>query len=97
MSIEGYNALIGMVLPLIVGFLTTRSMASEIKSLVAVVLIIGAALGSTYISGQFNFESIGAALTTIGVVHQASYSLFTKYFAEALQGVGPIKDKPILP
>jgi NhaP-type Na+/H+ or K+/H+ antiporter len=94
MNIEGYNALIGLILPLVVGFLTTRSMPSEVKSLISVVLIILTALGSTAIAGQFNFQSIGEALVTIGVIHQASYSLFTKYFAGALQDVGPIKDKP---
>lgn len=95
MDIEGYNALIGLVLPMIVGFLTTRSMPSEVKSLISVVLIILTALGSTFIAGQFNFASIGEALVTIGIVHQTSYSLFTKYFARALQEIGPIKDKPV--
>ena len=73
-----YIWVIGILLPLVVAFLTKATWPRQVKSLVALGAAILAGLGATWITGQFNTANILGTITIVFTLSQLFYDQFFK-------------------
>jgi biotin transporter BioY len=90
-EINSFDALIGLLIPILVGFLSARSWSGWIKSLMVLGFSLLAGLARVYLSGELNFNNLTVAILTILAVAGVSYQTITKELAKKLQEVGPVK------
>jgi hypothetical protein len=91
-DINGWDALIGAIIPLLVGFLTKTTTPGWVKGAIAFVFAVGAAIIRVLISSEFDVNHIFDAVFVIATTAQVTYSMILKQLAEYLQKIGPIKD-----
>lgn len=85
MKVEDLLTLVGIITPLVVGFIVKQSYPRWIKGALAILFCLAVALLQTGLKGQLTFQSLGEALGALLIVHQLSYELLTKNFAEVLE------------
>jgi hypothetical protein len=90
-TVDEINLLIGPFLPLLVGFLTSKSVPSWVQGALLLLLSFVAASIRYMIAGQ---PIDPAGIGTILLSAQLAYATVLKSLSQYLQGIGPIKDAP---
>lgn len=98
-NVDALDTLLGVAIPIIVGFVTKRSWPGSLKGLLMIVISLIVAGVKVALSGQLdlNGEHLAATFFVIAVSGEVSYRAITKEWAQQLQNTGPIKDTPPAP
>jgi hypothetical protein len=95
MNTENFLSLIGLITPLLVGYLSKASWSGSVKFAIALAFSLFVAIVQVVLRGSFDFGNFAVALSTTLTIHQISYEFITKHFSEILLHNYGVKDDPL--
>ena len=94
---NAYDPIVGVLVSILTGWLSTCSMPAWSKQVIALALSIAIAAGRCYLTGDLTGLKVSIAILLVLASAYGSYKTITKDIAENLQTKGPIKDQPPAP
>lgn len=89
---NAYDPIVGVLVSILTGWLSTCNMPPAVKQVIALVLSIAIAAGRCYLTGDLTGLKVSVAVVVVLGSAYASYKTITKDIAQNLQAAGPIKD-----